>query len=155
MRGHKIRQIAEEFEVSFASACRMRTRYLLETIAQGMDYIDGFTDEVIDISIPLALKQIVALRKYEAQGLLQPREGAITDEMIQRAKEYPVDGLFELKNGRTQCPFHNSKGPDLSYHAKTNTVRCFGSCGKSWNPIDVLICRDGYSFVSAVKYLSK
>ncbi len=98
------------------------------------------------------LRELVAYaRRYKLQPTAT-RTG-ITDNMIQAAKSYPIGQLLELSHGRTFCFSHNSKAHDLSFHAKSNTVRCFGACGRSFNTIDILMIRDGMTFPAAVRYL--
>lgn len=90
---------------------------------------------------------------YAQRYKVKPTENSITETMILTAKAYPIDQLFELSHGRTFCFSHNSKQHDLSFHAASNRVHCFGSCNRSFNTIDVLTMRDNMTFTQAVRFL--
>jgi DNA primase len=73
--------------------------------------------------------------------------------MIAAAKETPVTNLIEFdRNGKALAFCHDDKTPSLSYNKKANRAHCF-PCGKSFNAIDILMVRDNYSFINAVKEL--
>lgn len=155
MRPDQIKKTAEEFDVSIGSAIKARIRYLLGLIDRWIAYIDEQTNVPPESDTMAALDEIIRLRAYEGRLKRGFSKQSITDDQIQAALEYPIERLFDFgRSSRIPCPFHNSKGPDLSYHAKTNTVRCFGACGKSWNPINVLMDLEGRDFISAVKHLA-
>jgi len=75
----------------------------------------------------------------------------ITNEMIQRAKEYPFDRLVEAKRDFAICPFHNEKYP--SFYIKNNFGYCFG-CNWQGDTIKFLMEKNGLNFKEAVKYLN-
>ncbi len=76
----------------------------------------------------------------------------ITDEMIIRAREYPLEDLIEVNSaGFAICPFHPDHKPSL--YIKNGFFYCF-VCGKSGNAIDLVMARDNLTFVEAVKRLS-
>lgn len=75
----------------------------------------------------------------------------ITESMIQRAREYPLENLIEFNRaGFTRCFAHNDKKP--SAYCKKNFIHCF-VCQKSWDTIAVLMDRDGLKFRDAVLQL--
>lgn len=79
------------------------------------------------------------------------RKIKITPELIQKAKEYPIENLLEINRaGFTRCFAHNDKKP--SAYCKKNFVHCF-VCQKSWDTIQILIDRDGRTFRDAVLQL--
>jgi hypothetical protein len=80
-----------------------------------------------------------------------PKNG-ITQEMIDQAKAFPFQQLFEFRNKSARCPFHDDHDPSFVL-MKDNTVRCFGACGKSWDTIDFLMEREGKTFQEAVRAL--
>lgn len=80
----------------------------------------------------------------------------ITDEDIIRAKEYPVEELYDGQLfGRTRkyglCPFHNERTPSF-YIFPDNRFKCFG-CQVGGTAIDYVMLRDGVDFIGAVKVL--
>lgn len=153
MRPNQLQQHAAEFGISFQSACRMRIRYLLLIIDQWDAYIEDMQGDMPP-STPLAcLTEIISIRNHEhraKQGKVSRSE--ITDAMIQQAREYPIELVVEFNRGLALAFCHNDKTPSLTWNRKNNTCRCF-PCDKSFNPIDVLMQRDGKSFIEAVKEL--
>lgn len=156
MRPDQIQKKAEEFGINIHAAINMRLRYLVDLTGQWDDYIDEKTNNIPAMNLPQIFKEIDSLRLFETRlnkGITLKQD--INDEMIESAKAIPMDELFEFTRGRTKCPFHGSKDNDLSWHKASNTVRCFGSCGKSWDTIDVVMFQDSCSFIDAVKNLSR
>ena len=86
-------------------------------------------------------------------ALYQPKikEGKITDQMIQKAKEYPIINLIENRKGMALCPFHDDKRPSLNL--KNNFAYCH-SCGYTADTIKLYQDLNNCSFSESVKYLS-
>lgn len=81
---------------------------------------------------------------------------SITDEDIARAKEKPIEELYDGKlfgNKRKYglCPFHNEKSPSF-YIFPDNRFKCFG-CQVGGTSIDFVMKRDGVDFIGAMKVL--
>jgi len=79
--------------------------------------------------------------------------GRITEDMIARAREYPVEELLEFKRGVAHCLWHNDTNASLSWDKKRNRVHCF-PCDKDANSIDIIMAQDSCSFPVAVKKLA-
>ncbi len=80
---------------------------------------------------------------------------SITPEMIEFARDYPIEELDELitvKNGKAYCPFHDDKKPSMSVTG--NLFHCFG-CGEKGNTITFVMKMTGLDFVGAVKYINR
>lgn len=78
--------------------------------------------------------------------------GKISDEMIQRAKEYPIGNLLEInKAGFATCINHDDKKPSM--YTKNNYAYCF-SCGYHADTIGVIMKLHNLDFVSAVKFIN-
>jgi len=76
------------------------------------------------------------------------------DSEIEAAKTYPISDLLKFdKNHKALCIWHNEKTPSLHYFKNTNTVYCFGGCGKRADAIDVYRQINGASFTEAIKAL--
>lgn len=76
----------------------------------------------------------------------------VTDDMIIRAKEYPLERLVEVNNqGFACCIWHDDKNPSM--YCKKNYAHCF-SCGKTGDTIDVYMELYNCSFQEAVKALN-
>lgn len=76
----------------------------------------------------------------------------ITRDMIDRAKEYPIENLIEVKNKVARCISgeHEDKKPSMS--VKHNKVKCY-SCGYREDSIGVAQKIFGLSWPDAVKKL--
>lgn len=83
----------------------------------------------------------------------QPKKDAITDEMIERARDYPVTQLIDFQRGKVACPFHADKNPSAYFGNKTNRLIC-PVCNETWDAISILVKRDGMTFIDAVKTLA-
>jgi len=86
-------------------------------------------------------------------ALFQPqrvRRHRITPEMIERAKEYPVENIVEARRGMAPCIFHDDRNPSM--YVKNNFVHCF-SCGKTADVIEVYQKIHGATFPEAVEAL--
>lgn len=83
-----------------------------------------------------------------------PRPGEITPQMVESARSFPVDSLVEFKGNRAIAFCHDSDSFSMSFNKRVNRVHCF-VCNKSFNPIDILVERDGMSFIDAVGYLHR
>ena len=82
-----------------------------------------------------------------------PIESKITDEDIYKANQYPIEQLIDFNRyGKSLSWCHDDRSPSLSLWKGKNKARCF-VCGITFRPIDVLVKRDNYSFIEAVKSL--
>lgn len=94
------------------------------------------------------LKRIVSYQ----QEKIRPTRNRITDVMIARAKEHPIEELYDgkLRRGVGLCPFHNEKTP--SFSVKNNKFTCFG-CGVYGDAIDFYMRTRKVGFLQAVRAL--
>jgi hypothetical protein len=81
------------------------------------------------------------------------RAGEITDDMIQRAREYPFESLLTFKNEFACCPVHGERTASLKLYRDKNRVHCFGACGKGYDTIDFLMITENLPFADAVRRL--
>lgn len=87
---------------------------------------------------------------------IKPSAQSITDEDITRAKEKPIEELYDGQLiGRKRkfglCPFHNERSPSF-YIFPDNRFKCYG-CQLGGTSIDFIMQRDGVDFITAVKTL--
>lgn len=140
---------ARDMGIDRVAAVRMRVRYLLQEIAicekAPYDY------DIIDMIIQDDFDEI-----YYLFGKIKRTEvytENITDEDIEKAKEYPIENLIELDaRGKAIAWCHDDKNASMTLWKGKNKVRCW-ACSKTYNPIDILVERDGLSFIEAVKRL--
>ena len=153
-RPHDLREKAKGMDIPYPQAVAFRIKDLLEQMTLWGKYMDGEIDEIPYSDFWGCLDEIIALKNSlkKVQGQIKDR---ITDEMKERAKAYPINNLIEFQNGVALCFNHNEKTPSLHYYAKNNRAHCFGGCDLSFDSIDVLIIRDGFTFEEAVKELNR
>lgn len=136
-----------------------------EIEAELVEFYQFYDAEIKADSPPLLRMMSYRLRKIEdlekelgrISWSLQALDGkarkgnGITDEMIQRAREYPFEKLVEIgRGGMVRCPFHGDKSPSMLI--RRGFAYCFG-CGRSFNPIDWVMEKEGVDFVEAVRRL--
>ena len=81
---------------------------------------------------------------------LQTGIGKINDAMISRAKEVPIDTLWEFnRTNKRLCEWHNDTDASLSYHKKGNFVKCF-ACDEYADSIKVYQKINNCDFKTAV-----
>lgn len=87
------------------------------------------------------------------ERLLLPSSGSITDEMVERAREFSVCDLIpEFPRGRAVAWCHDDHNPSLYYGSRKQVAIC-PVCNKTFDAIDILMGRDGLSFTEAVRQL--
>lgn len=92
-------------------------------------------------------------RKQRARLATLPSQGRVTDEMIERAREFSVcDLILEFPKGRAKAWCHDDRNPSLYYGSKKGVAVC-PVCNKSFDAIGILMERDGFSFSEAVRQL--
>lgn len=112
-----------------------------------------FWEKYLEVFKGEQLKQLSKKIKEIKFALNPPRvrEGRITDEMIERAKQYPFENLIDTKRDFALCPFHSEKKP--SFYVKNNWGYCFG-CGWHGDTIKFLMEQNDLTFQEAIKYLT-
>ena len=153
MKPWQIKKIAEEFGISLQSAFKMRIRYLLQVIEQWPGYVKNWGD-IPELGEWDAFDELVAIKEFESKQGRPERADKITDDMIQAAKDTPIESVITFdRTGKALAFCHADKSPSLSWNRKGNRAKCW-PCDKSFNAVDVLILRDGMSFIEAVKQLA-
>lgn len=78
----------------------------------------------------------------------------ISEEAIQQARDYPIANLIDFNRaGKAMAWCHEDKNPSLVHWKPKNKCRCF-VCNETFDTIAVLMGRDGYTFVEAIKALT-
>ena len=140
---HKVLKLAKDFSLLPSTVINLRVRFALQAAE---------TWEELEPSIAARwYGEIINMKQIEAK-LNQKHTNGITDEQIAIAKEYPIDRLIEFTRGKAKAWCHDDKTPSLHHHRQANRAHCF-PCRKSYNPIDVLMERDGMAFIDAVRAL--
>jgi hypothetical protein len=153
---------AEEMEVPRKFAVNARLRYLtqrLEEIDQQsaalLTWFDGGVNEafVAPDLCDLLIEKCRLLQELNYMKTIMDKKQDITDSMIEQARSYPIEMLIEFRHGKAKAFCHEDKNPSMYHASRTNRANC-PVCDKSFDPIAVLIKRDNFSFVDAVKSLS-
>lgn len=76
-------------------------------------------------------------------------------EKIYSAKAYPIDQLMTFVRRKAKCLWHNEDTESLHYYKDTNSVFCFGMCGRAYDSIDVYMKIKECRFKEAVDDLAK
>lgn len=162
MNVREVLKKAEEMEVDPKYALTCRKRYLSGQIFIREVNIQVFEVETGDFEKDyfrelLAIEDVKAIAemKREIKRLdraLMKFEGGITDDMIERARQYPIDKLIAFQKGAALAWCHDDKRPSLTWDKKRNRAKCW-PCDKSFDSIAVLMERDNMSFRDAVRAL--
>jgi len=75
----------------------------------------------------------------------------IDDEMIRKAKQYPIERIIKVEKDFALCCWHRDKKPSM--YCKNNYAHCF-SCGKTGSVIDVYMEVNNCDFKDAVLALN-
>ena len=127
------------------AASRMRIRYLAEEI----DIYLSDPSDVSQVWFKEAYTEFLELvdTKYIIRYQVNNNRQVIDKDIALR---FPIENIVQFDGrGKAVAFCHNDANPSLSWNRKSNRATCF-VCGKSFNPIDVLMFRDGYSFREAV-----
>lgn len=96
---------------------------------------------------PLKVEATALLNHVNGKGAVLVT-GAITPEMIEQARQYPITSIIEFPKGRHRCcPFHKDSNPSMALYE--DHVHCF-VCNRSWDSISATMELDDVSFREAV-----
>jgi hypothetical protein len=143
-------------------------KYITDTVMEAWHWMaeyelaveKGHSDTDIQFCHTMLQDKVKVLMKFQNGKYYRARndEGkklGITKAEIERAKEHPFQNLIELDaRGMCRCPFHSgTTTTSMSLNKKTNKVRCFSECGKTWDTISFLQELKGLTFTEAVRAL--
>lgn len=144
---------AAEFGLDPLEMLRCRYRYLYSRVSEFKTLYLFY--RVIDpyfwwwIEAAQDLKEVV---DYANRYKRKPAGNGITDDMIQAAKQYPINQIVEFMRGKARAFCHDDKVPSAFHGTRNNTLEC-PVCDKHFDPVSVLMMRDGMSFPAAVRFL--
>lgn len=82
----------------------------------------------------------------------KPKGDPVNEVRIERAKQFPITDLLEVKRWTTLCLWHDDHKPSMKVY-KDNHVYCFVCC-RSADSIDVYMALNGCDFRTAVRALA-
>lgn len=165
MTRRQIMEKAREVGLNEMDGIRLRMSALREQIAIQRAYIEQMEIELeegneltrcfLQHTINRAKEKISRMQREHSMIVIPNHMiKGITDDDIEKAKQYPIEKLIESRKGNRCIAFcHDSDSYSMGINTKSNRLHCF-VCNKSFNPIDVLVMRDGYTFIEAVRRLS-
>lgn len=112
-----------------------------------------FLEKVVEVWYVLPLMEVEHKISRIKWLVFPPKESknGITENMIERARDYPIEDLIETnKRGFAFCPNHNDKHP--SFYIRNGFGYCF-SCGYWADSIKLLMEKQNYTFKQAVETL--
>lgn len=124
-----------------------------------LDYIrEGMREIIIKKAVEGYQKTLKRIASSEA-AKRNPYRQTITDEMIERAREYPIEEMYDgtlrgPESGRRFgcCPFHQENTGSFCIHPD-NRWSCFGQCSEHGDAIAYYQKLNGVAFPLAVKAL--
>lgn len=144
---------AQRFGIHRRAAARMRERFLKKQLRIHLVYWTLKRNSIIAYWIKKILEEIATIRSKRDPKVVLSRRNKITDEMVEAAKVYDVRDLVDFdRMGKAIAWCHNDNRPSLFYGDKTKKAIC-PVCNKKFNAVDVLMTRDGYTFLDAVRSL--
>ena len=135
-----LRKQSSEFGISFRAAVQMKLRYAVEAAEIWADAFE-----------PYYWQWVAAIIKLRGMKDVE-RKGGITDNMIEQAREIDIRSVVDFERGKALAWCHEDKNPSLTYMSRTNKAWC-AACGKYFDPIAVMMERDGTNFPDAVRKL--
>lgn len=154
----------EDFGITQQEANKMRKRFIrsqLDRLTQALEenrknYIATARrvgEESFEASVLVGEAQDIlkSITKYEAELRFRFKDGAITTEMIARARNYPLDRLIKITNGMARCISHEDTNPSMN--CRKNYVYCH-ACGYHGDSIDVYMNIHNATFPESVKFLA-
>ena len=157
----QLKRDAENMQVPFHDAALCRLRYIRGEMHRLMEEIDTFSEydpttaAVAGIFFGDQFRELAGEQRLIVRALRdqRPVTDTITPDMIAQARQYPITQLIDFNRGVALAWCHPDKKPSLSHHVAKNRATCF-PCGKSYDPISVLMQRDGMTFPAAVRQLA-
>lgn len=128
----------------------------LEQKGNDIVFVQAMRDTCKDNSMLKSLNTFIKMTKPKPS----PKPGHPEEVFdIQRAKDHPIDQLFQLEKPRKSsqrisccCPLHNEDTPSFVIYLKDNSFKCFG-CGAYGDSITIYMRLYNTDFKSAVKAL--
>jgi hypothetical protein len=133
----KIDERVERYEKAKREDAGLLVRQI---IAEPIDGLEKQADRI---------KMQIRMLLLELSG--KARKDQITEDMISKAKDYPIESLLNVRRkGNILCIVHDEKTPSMSI--KNNRVTCF-SCGWHGDSIDIAMKLWRCSFQEALRRL--
>lgn len=128
-----------------------------------LDEVRGWVDDLRLETISADRLRLIKLIVARQQQGDKPSRSSITEEMIQIAREVPIETMIDTRIFKStgkwiacaRCPLpeHGGERTPSFYIDKQNKYKCFG-CGSFGDSIDFHMKLNGVKFIQAVKNLT-
>ena len=136
------------------AAASMRLRFLAQRLEEDLAYYAQKGDR-FSLFWAVDVFEEIAFIKKKARKVSKKSFSGVTDDMVQFAREVDIRAVVDFKKGKNAHAWcHDDNSPSLFYGDKTNRAIC-PVCNESFSAIDVLMSRDGMSFLDAVRSLQQ
>jgi hypothetical protein len=141
-------------DVSRYDAKEMRIRFLKKRIASYDSLLIMSLSPVSLLAVSLWKKDCQDEINYLEAKWKQPKniDNSVTDEMIQAAKDVPIDSIIDFNHGKAIAWCHEDKSPSLMHWRQGNKASCW-VCNKKFSTIDAVMHLYGMRFKDAVRQL--
>ena len=161
-------------EIQQESPCWIKDRrriYLVDEIIKCLVFLIPFSEwyrDATDRNVDYLTKRIIQIflkyeywkkrlykfsMEYKFTILKEPGSNKITPDMIERAKEYPIEDIIEVsKSGFALCLEHDDHRPSMD--CRNNFCYCY-ACGWTGSVLDLYMKIHDTNFATAVEFLCK
>ena len=156
----QILEMAQIFGIPFRQALAMRHTFLDDLIKryqvdidEELEYLQTCEEEFeFRIYLESVAGKMKIINKLEKSRPVKPSDCDISEDDIYTARAVTVDKLIKFNRGKAVAFCHEDKNPSMFHATRKNLAIC-PVCDRMFGPIDILIERDGMTFIEAVKYL--
>jgi len=134
------------------AAASMRIRFLKQQLEPLLRGYSQKPHPILLHWIADTFEEIAWCMKKANRRVNTSQKNGIDDGMIEVARNADVRSVVDFKRGKAVAWCHEDKNPSLYYANRINRAIC-PVCDKKFSALDVLISRDGYSFIDAVRSL--
>ena len=131
-----------------------RLRYLVSKFDHWERYLAQETNEIPSLTPQECLEEIISLKNSMSKRCSAVKKDRVTDKEVENARKFPVDRLIQFHRHKACCFVHQEKTPSLNFNPKRNRAHCYG-CGANMDSIEILMKRDGMTFIDAVRELNQ
>ena len=163
-RFFNVRLEAKALDANFEWAMERRRTYLADVIKSIRESMTNLLaanlagaselERVLIKGCLTSSSKIIDKLELQSKVFKAENKNGITDEMIQKAKDYPITILLPdtVHKNFTRCISHEDRHPSMGI--KNNRVRCF-VCGFGGDSIDVYQLLNNANFRQAVIFLNE
>jgi len=161
---HRHLEIADDMGIDKSFVINARRRMLTLDLFAIEDEIRKLQIRSSDNPATAVFRKVVLDKKIERRAHIRKQldtlkqtvsmtdDSQLSEDQIEQARQYPIEKLIDFNRGKAIAFCHDDKNPSLYHARRTNRANC-PVCDRSFNPVDVLMIRDGMSFASAVRNL--